>query len=86
MILGLRARPGDMAEALQHLRAVRPAPARKPWLDGYEMALAVRSALGWHDEPAPADLSAWCASHSIDLIDREGSSQIDSVVVSCVGH
>ncbi|MCB9554312.1 MAG: hypothetical protein H6705_20980 [Myxococcales bacterium] len=86
MILGLRARPGDMAEALQHLRAVRPAPARKPWLDGYEMALAVRSALGWHDEPAPADLSAWCACNSIDLIDREGSSQIDAVVVSCVGH
>src|SRR5438552_2747148 len=57
-----RALSGDLLE----MRKPSPPPAREPWRAGYEMALDVRRALGWGDEPTP-ELGSFLPAMGLDL-------------------
>ncbi|MFZ4738698.1 MAG: ImmA/IrrE family metallo-endopeptidase [Bradymonadia bacterium] len=85
-LLELKCRQGALSERLGHARRLTPAPGHEPWRSGYEMALELREALGWGNEPAPAQLQEWLASEGVDVSIADVSPSINGWMVAQPGR
>jgi len=79
LAVALQAPQEPMSDTLRALVKPSPAPAVRPWLEGYELAADVREALGWGYEPLP-ELTAWLQDHRIDAACTELAGSVALVV------